>query len=364
MEWMLQNVRLVDGKAADIVIVDGKIRKLTAAGQGNAPHAIDGSGLIVSSGWIDLHVHAMAELAPYGDEIDEIGVKQGVTTIVDAGSCGADRIAELRAKAADARTRVLAFLNISHIGLERIDELSDMAWIDEEKLRTALMQHREFIVGLKARISRSVVKDSGLEPLKIARQWADRYELPLMVHIGSGPPAINDVMNLLQNGDIVTHFLNGKANNLFDQQGQPIAELQAAIARGVRLDVGHGTASFSFDVASQAKAAGIYPNTISTDIYRNNRLNGPVYSMADTMSKFLLLGYSLQEVVAMVTTQAAARLGRPELGRIQEGAPADLTLFEIKQGEKRLVDSEGQERIANSYIQVQGVVAGGTYYAC
>lgn len=364
MSWVLQNVTLAGGKAVDIVIADGKICELTAPGQGKAEQAIDGSGLLASAGWIDLHVHAMAELAPYGDEIDEIGIKLGVTTIADAGSCGADKIAALRERAAEAQTRVLSFLNISHIGLQRIDELSDMKWLDEAKLRHALMEHKDFIVGLKARISRSVVKEQGLEPLKVARQWSERYKLPLMVHIGSGPPAIEEVIELLQQDDIITHFLNGKANNLFDQMGQPVPALRAALARGVKLDVGHGTASFSFKVAEQAKAAGIHPHTISTDIYRNNRLNGPVYSLADTMSKFLLLGYSLNEVVSMVTVNAAARLGRPELGSIQVGGPADLTLFEVVRGQKTLIDSEGQERVAAEFIKVQGVVAGGTYHAC
>jgi len=364
MSWVLQNVMLLDGAMVDIVIADGKISELTPPGQGKAACTIDGSGLMASSGWIDLHVHAVSELAPYGDDIDEIGIKLGVTTIVDAGSCGADRIDAFHAKAAEAKTRVLSFLNISHIGLERIDELSDMAWLDEQKLSQALAQHADFIVGLKARISRSVVKEQGLEPLRRARQWSDRYKLPLMVHIGSGPPAIADVIDLLQQGDMITHFLNGKANNLFDQEGQPIPALLEALDRGVHLDVGHGTASFSFEVAEKAKAAGIHPHTISTDIYRNNRLNGPVYSLADTMSKFLLLGYSLHEVVSMVTSRAAARIGRPELGSITVGAPADLTLFEVVSGKKQLVDSEGQVRVATEFINVQGVVAGGTYHAC
>lgn len=366
MEWILQNVTLPDGTAADIAIADGIIRSVAAPGSESASRYVDGSGLYASAGWIDMHVHAVAEIDPYGDDIDEIGVRTGVTTLVDAGSCGADRLGAFRARAVEAQTRVLSFLNIAHIGLDRIDELSRPEWLDERKLAEALREHREFIVGLKARISRSVVKEQGLEPLRIARAWSRQYGLPLMVHIGSGPPAIAEVLGLLQEGDIVTHFLNGKANNLFDKEGNPIPALLAAIGRGVRLDVGHGTASFSFRVAEQAKRAGIHPHTISTDIYRGNRLNGPVYGMAETMSKFLLLGYSLQEVVAMVTSNAAGWLGRSELGtgQIQAGAPADLTLFALKRGAKGLVDSEGEERIADVYIEAKGVVAGGTYITC
>lgn len=311
-----------------------------------------------------MHVHADPELMPYGDEIDEIGVRHGVTTIVDAGSCGADRIGRLAANAAGALTRVLAFLNIAHIGLLRTDELSQPEWLDEPRLASALQQHRQMIVGLKARISRSVVKEQGITPLAVARRLADTYHLPLMVHIGSGPPAITEVLQWLRKRDIITHFLNGKANNLFDKLGQPLPEFRSAIERGVHLDVGHGTASFSFRTAEQAKQAGIAPDTISTDIYRGNRLNGPVYCMADTLSKFLLLGYPLEQVIAMATSHAAAWLGRPELGCIAPGHAADLTLFEVMQGSKMLQDSEGEQREAHTYIAVRGVVRNGTYFAC
>src|SRR5699024_3606213 len=113
--------------------------------------------------------------------------------------------------------------------------------------------------------------------------------LPLMVHIGSGPPAIQNILELLQKDDVITHFLNGKANNLFDREGKPLPELQRAIDRGVHLDVGHGNASFSFTVANQAKANEVHFDTISTDIYRKNRMYGPVYSMSSVLTKFLYL---------------------------------------------------------------------------
>ncbi|UVI29010.1 amidohydrolase/deacetylase family metallohydrolase [Paenibacillus spongiae] len=364
MELVLRNVKLLGGQPADIVIRDGITERIAPAGQGKGSQYVDGTGLYASSGWIDLHVHADPELEPYGDEIDEIGIRQGVTTIVDAGSCGADRIGRLFVNAGRAQTRVLAFLNISRIGLLRTDELSSLEWIEEAKIGEAVRQYADFIVGLKARISRSVVKEQGLEPLRLARRFADTYGLPLMVHIGSGPPAIDEVLHLLQKKDIVTHFLNGKANNVFGADGKPLQALLDAIDRGVHLDVGHGTASFSFQAAELARQAGIKPHTISTDIYRGNRLNGPVYGMSDTLTKFLLLGYPLEEVIAMATSNAAAWLGRPELGRIRAGEPANLTLFAVENGVKKLTDSEGEERTADRYIEAKGVVVNGSFIAC
>lgn len=362
--FVLRNINFVNGQSADIAIENGKIAEVAEGGTLAGNDGFDGSGLYVSSGWIDLHVHAFPEFNPYGDEIDEIGVKQGVTTIVDAGSCGADRIGELKDNAAKAETRLFAFLNISHIGLQRVDELSRLEWIDAERVKASVAEHPDFIVGLKARISRSVVLESRIRPLKLAREMSRETGLPLMVHIGSAPPHIEEVIPLLDKGDIVTHYLNGKPNHLFDAAGEPLPVLIDAVRRGVHLDVGHGTASFSFKVAEHAKRSGIRPDTISTDIYRGNRLNGPVYSMANVLSKFLYLGYSLEEVIHTVTVKAAAWLDKPELGRIQVGDDANLTLFALKEEPIVLVDSEGEERTSDCYIEAKGAVIHGSFITC
>src|SRR5690625_4127115 len=110
-QFVLHNVKRVNGEEIDIVIDNGKIVEITKSGYGQGQHIVEGSGMYVSSGWIDLHVHAFPEFDPYGDKIDEIGVKQGVTTIVDAGSCGADRMDELVASGKESQTNLYAFLN-------------------------------------------------------------------------------------------------------------------------------------------------------------------------------------------------------------------------------------------------------------
>lgn len=364
--FVVRSVKCVDGTAMDIVIKDEILVQITKAGEGQGERILDysGSDTFVSSGWIDMHVHAFEEFDPYGDTIDKIGVEQGVATIVDAGSLGAERIGELREKAVQSDTNVLAFLNISKIGLKRIDELSDLAWIDESAVQEAVEKHMDFIVGLKARISRSVVRDSGIEPLRMARQFSEDTSLPVMVHIGSAPPDIEEIVPYLQEKDVITHYLNGKPNNLFDENGEPLRVLLDAIARGVHLDVGHGTASFSFRVAEAAKRNGVPFHTISSDIYRGNRLNGPVYSLAHVLSKFLYLGYTLDEVISSVTTRAATWLGKPELGRIQVGDRANLTLFEVRNEPIQLIDSEGDVRTGHQHIVTKGVFANGKYVTC
>ncbi|MFC9708455.1 amidohydrolase/deacetylase family metallohydrolase [Paenibacillus sp. NPDC056933] len=364
-QLVLRRVRLTSsGEAVDIVIHKGRIVKIAPGGTATGERMWEWPGAYVSSGWIDMHVHAFPEFNPYGDDVDEIGAKQGVTTVVDAGSCGADRIDDLTKIAQKADTRLFAFLNISRLGLLRTDELTNLDWIDRDKVLQAVRAYPEFIVGLKARISGSVVGKSRLQPLYKARELSQETGLPLMVHIGSAPPDIREVMPLLRGGDVVTHYLNGKSNNLFGAGGVPLDVLNDAIRRGVHLDVGHGTASFSFQVAEAAKKHGIDPDTISTDIYRGNRLNGPVYSMANLLSKFLALGYSLSETIERVTVRAAAWLGRPQLGRIQTGDEANLTLFQVVDKPVSLLDSEGVSKIASRQIEVKGAIVGDRFIEC
>lgn len=363
--FVLQNVKTTDGNVADIVVENSRIVHIAPPGTGVGEKTIDFENKVyISSGWIDMHVHAFPEFDPYGDDIDEIGYKLGVTTIIDAGSTGADRIHDLVSNSKKSKTNVFAFLNISRIGLKQIDELSDLSWLNEEKLMKAVSENKDYIVGLKARISKSVVGPNGVEPLKIARKFSKDTNLPLMVHIGSGPPNINDVLDLLEKNDVITHYLNGKANNLFEESGKPLPKLLKAIERGVHLDVGHGNASFSFRTAKQAKEHGIQFDTISTDIYRKNRLHGPVYSMANVLTKFLSLGYSLKEVVDAVTVNAATWLNKPTLGRILAGDIANLTLFSVEDDAITLLDSEGEERKVDQRIVVKGVVINGEYIEC
>ncbi|MGP4040855.1 amidohydrolase/deacetylase family metallohydrolase [Gracilibacillus sp. D59] len=362
--FVLRNVKRISEEEIDLVIEYGKIYQITTAGHGQGQQIYDMSGTYISSGWIDLHVHAFPEFEPYGDQIDAIGVAQGVTTIVDAGSCGADRIADLITTSLSYKTNLFAFLNISQIGLKRVNELSNKDWINEKKVKEAVTTHRDKIVGLKARISKSVVGENGIEPLQVARQFSKETKLPLMVHIGSGPPAITDILPLLQEHDILTHYLNGKANNLFDEQGYPLPEVMDAIERGVHFDVGHGSASFSFPVAELGKKHDIPFQTISTDIYKNNRLHGPVYSLANVLSKFLYLGYSLEEIIDAVTVQAARWLNKPELGRMKVGDTANLTLFNVEDKAITLIDSEGNERQASKSIMPKGVVVNGEFLTC
>lgn len=357
--------KLVNGQKCNIIIKNGLIENVTNEHIDAGDVISLPEGVYVSPGWIDLHTHAFPKYPPYCSHPDEIGYKTGVTTVVDAGTCGADDVDQLYDIAQTSRTRVLSFLNISRTGLQTRNELADLSLLSPEKLYKAFEKYPEMIVGVKARMSGSVVGDNGIKPLEIARQSANDVHKPLMVHVGSAPPKLTEIIDLLEKGDIMTHCFNEKIdNNIFNDDHTVNQALLKAIDRGVNLDVGHGTSSFSFNIAQKAKTAEVPFHSISTDIYEGNRINGPVYNMATTLSKFLALGYTLPDVIKRVTEIPAQLINKPRLGQLTKGAIADLTFFTVENEETTLVDSLGQKLIAPVHIKPYAVVLGGQYHIC
>ena len=343
-DLIVRRAKSVDGAVVDIAVRDGKIAVCGQVPTGaTARQTLDLRGeAYVSAGWIDSHVHCYPKSPVYHDEPDKVGVAGGVTTVIDAGSTGADDVDDFHQLARRAETRVYALLNIARTGIVTQDELADMARIDPDAIRQAIRNHPDFIIGLKARMSSSVVGANGIKPLVRAKEiQQETPSLPLMVHIGNNPPSLDEIADLLTSGDIITHCYNGKPNRILSAKGELRASMKRALARGVCLDVGHGSASFSFVVAEQAIKQGILPHTISSDIYCRNRINGPVYGLAAVMSKFFTLGMTLGQVIDCVTSHAAEVLRLPSKGRLAVGADADLTVFDIRNEPQDFVDSEG-----------------------
>ncbi|WP_312629076.1 amidohydrolase/deacetylase family metallohydrolase [Scandinavium sp.] len=340
-DLLLKGARLVDDTVTDIAIKDGKIAALGDI-NGEATKVVSlGGEHYVSAGWIDLHVHCYPKSPIYNDEPDSVGVATGVTTVIDAGSTGADDVDTFYDITRKCGTDVYALLNISRVGLIAQNELANMANIDAEAAASAIKRHPDFIVGLKARMSSSVVGENGITPLEKAKEIQKANgDLPLMVHIGNNPPNLDEITELLTSGDIITHCYNGKPNRILTPSGELRASVSGALKRGIKLDVGHGTASFSFDVAKQAIAMGILPHTISSDIYCRNRINGPVHSLARVMAKFLAIGMSLPQVINCVTANAAEAIRLKRKGRLAVGFDADLTIFTLKRQPVTLVDAE------------------------
>ncbi|MGC0841087.1 amidohydrolase/deacetylase family metallohydrolase [Pantoea agglomerans] len=363
-DLIIRGARLSDEQVVDIALQDGRIAAIGKV-QGNAQHERDLAGrYYLSAGWIDSHVHCYPKSPIYHDEADAIGVTHGVTTVVDAGSTGAEHIDDFYRLTRAAQTQVYALINIARTGIVTQNELADMKQIDGEAVQQAVARLPDFIVGLKARISSSVVGENGVQPLIKAKAiQQETGGLPLMVHIGNNPPNLDQIADLLTTGDIITHCFNGKPNRILTPQGELKAAVKQAIACGVKLDVGHGSASFSFEVARAAIAQGILPDTISSDIYCRNRLAGPVHNLAHVMSKFFSVGMTLPQVIDCVTVNAAAGLRLQRKGQLKVGYDADLTVFSVKEETRPFIDSEGEQVAGEKHLVPLAAVVAGTWIA-
>lgn len=363
IDLLLRRARLVDDTVTDIALSDGKIAALGEI-SGPAVKTVDLAGKhYVSAGWIDSHVHCYPNSPIYHDQPDSVGIETGVTTVIDAGSTGADDIDDFYAITRQATTDVYALLNISRVGLIAQNELANLDNIDASAVRDAVQRHPDFVVGLKARMSSSVVGDNGITPLERAKAMQqENGDLPLMVHIGNNPPNLDEIADLLSAGDIITHCYNGKPNRILTPGGELRAAVTRAITRGVRLDVGHGSASFSFAVAKQAISLGILPHTISSDIYCRNRIDGPVRSLANVMSKFLAIGLSLPQVIACVTDHAADGLRLAKKGRLAVGFDADLTIFDLRRQPVLFNDAENSALQADQLLTPLAAIRAGRGY--
>jgi len=327
--------------------------------------SLDASGHLVTPGLIDIHVHVYPGVSHYGVSPDATCLARGVTTVCDAGSAGADTFDGLRRYVIDvSETRVLAFLNIAAIGMvSPLDnELEDLRHASPERAIGVVERNRDVIQGIKARLSRPNVGQNGLEPLKLARRAAEAVGLPIMVHVGDTPSPLGDILAELRPGDLVTHCFHGRAHGILDDQGAVRPEMTEAARRGIIFDVGHGVGSFSFAVARSALAQGLAPATISSDLHHYN-VNGPVFDLATTMSKFLLLGLPLHDVLAKATSVPAGLLGLADrLGSLREGCLADIAIFRLAEGEFEFEDSMKQRVIGRQKLEPAAVIRRGRIY--
>ncbi len=358
---LIKNAKLTNGKITDIFIEGNLIRNIGKNLNYNCEILDLEEKYYVSPGWIDMHTHAFPKFPPYYAYADDIGIKRGCTTVIDAGSSGAIDIGEFYEYSKSCITDVFAFVNISKVGLGRLDELSNLNLIDKDALLEAYEKYKDFIVGLKVRLSASVIGKNNLIPLDIGKEVGEKLDLPIMIHIGSTPPEIGEILDMCQEKHIITHALNGKSNNIL-KDNITIEKLREAKKRGTLLDIGHGSASFSFDMGRKARELSIEIDSISSDIYVVNMEKGPVYSLSSVMSKFLHLGYELEEVIDKVTNIPAQILHLTDRGLITIGKKADLTIFHIKEGDFPLRDSSGKIERAKKLIEEVFVIKNGKLY--
>lgn len=325
-----------------------------------AAEMVDLEGAFVAPGFIDIHVHVFENTTSLGVNPDGVGIAQGVTTIVDAGSSGVDDFPTFKEDIiSKSETDVLAFLNISRKGLvagrHELQNPDDLMSLEEAK---QVFAENPSLVGLKVRLSRSVVGGQGVLPLIHARKVADELDVPIMVHVGNPPPYLPDVFPLLRKGDIVTHAFHGKPFGILDEKGNLIREAEEGLKRGVLFDIGHGSASFSFTILEKFKEQYPYTFTTSTDLHAEN-IHGSVSSLMVTMTKLLQLDYSLESIVKSVTLLPKRALNLTEQGTFAYGTRADASIFRMEEQEIVLQDAEGNERTNSQVIVPEMTIRNG-----
>lgn len=353
----------------DVAFRDGRVvavaESIPAA---EAAEVIDVTGKLISPGLIDVHVHIFEGVSHYGINVDRGCLARGATTVVDAGSAGADTFPGFRKYVIEASdTRILAHLNISTMGMisRQIGELDDIKWASVPRALEMIERNRDVILGVKVRLTREqlVGKNGGLRPLYMAREAADAAGLPIMVHPQrSWANSFDEIISVMREGDVLTHMYHGEEHGILDEEGRVRPSVWAARERGVVFDVGHGEGSFVWDICERAMAQGFPPTTISSDLHRYN-INGPVFDLVTTISKFLHLGLSLDDAMAMVTAVPARVVGMPgTIGTLAVGAEGDAVVLDLQSGTFEFLDSRRVTRIGEQRLEPEVVIKAGRVY--
>ncbi|MGB1134354.1 MAG: amidohydrolase/deacetylase family metallohydrolase [bacterium] len=354
----------------DLEIEDGKITRLGAQldnPKGLKEYAFENA--LISKGWVDLHVHVYFGATDISIRPEQAGLETGVTTLVDCGSAGeANFVGFSEFIAKQAKERLFAFLNIGSIGLVACNRISELSLgfrsVNVERTLKTIENYPDLIRGIKCRASQVITGDLGAEAVRVARKVARVAGLPLIVHVGEPPPLLEDVLDLLEEGDVVTHAFHGKPGGNLMEDPRSLAAVHEARARGVLLDVGHGAASFSFKVMRFARDQGIETDLISTDLHRNS-IKGPAYDLPTTLSKLLNLGMPLDQVIAAGSTRPSSFLD-PTEGEdwLKVDQNADLTVFRVDEANISVEDSLGDHLTLTQLIHPLLAVQGTNHAEC
>jgi dihydroorotase len=359
-EILLKGGRVIDpsqslNEVTDVAVAGGKIaaiaRNIDAR---EAVRSVSVTGQIVTPGLIDIHVHGFEGISHWGLNLDQWCIARGITTGVDAGTSGADSFVGFRRLVIEqSRTRILAFLNISRVGLiAEPGELVDMRMIDAPAALRVAKEHADVIVGLKVRCGANYSGPNDLHAVRTARGVADQIGKPLMIHVNTPYTPMDKILDVLQPGDIITHaFRKGGQGGVIGPEGRVSDYIRRARDRGILFDIGHGSAGFSFASTEAALKENFPPSTISSDIHAPGAL-GPVFDLLTTMAKVQVLGVPLEKVVEMTTSAAAKAIHKTgEMGSLKPGSTADISVFDLVQGSFPLVDSQREVRKATQRIE-------------
>ena len=370
--FVLRGGRVIDpangvDRVADLVLGKDEILGLDVP-EPDGAQVIDCQGSIVTPGMIDLHVHVYWGGTSLGVKPEDFADKSACTTLVDAGSAGPGNFTGFREHVIErSRVRILAYLHVSFAGIYgfggriMVGESHDMRLMAAREAAAVATAHPGVIVGIKVRIGAHASGPSGIAPLDVAQDVADRTGLPLMVHIDEPPPSYSDVVARLRKGDVLTHCFRPFPNAPCHGDGRVRDAVLAARERGVIFDIAHGMGSFSWDSARKMNAAGFRPDVISSDIHAFC-INGPAHDNLNVMTKFLALGWSVKDVIAAASIAPARVLSRPDLGHLGNTAQPEASVIRQTPGSVDLADVMGEVVNYDSMLTPVGTVSGGKWH--
>jgi dihydroorotase len=319
----------------DVAITGGRIAAVEASIPGDAADTIDARGKLVVPGLLDIHTHTARSAEGPG-----LVLQDGVTGWIDAGSQGADKIADTIAVARSSPQQGRVLINIGRAGILGDGDTMDLARADVAAARDAIARNRDFIVGVKARLSREVAGANDVEVLRRAQEVASSFGLPVMIHMGQTLSPFSKLVDMLKRGDIVTHMFAPPPNSIIDDSGHILPEVLAARRRGVWFDIGNGvTGHMRWDTIGAIMKAGFWPDTSSTDWGTNSRKTG-VIDLPNCMSKLLGYGMTASQAIARATVNAARIFPLfNDRGTLNVGAPADVAILELREGNFEFLDN-------------------------
>jgi dihydroorotase len=340
----------------DVAISGGRIAAIEASIAADATETIDARGKLVTAGLIDIHTHAGRS-----KEGPPMCLQDGVTGWVDAGTGGADNIDAVAAIARGAPQVGRCLVNIARTGVVTpTGELHDLNAANVAMARAAVERNRDVVVGVKARLSDNVAGANDLEALRRAQEVATSFNLPVMIHIGQNYSPLRSLLALLKRGDIVTHVYAPGKNGILDDDKTLHPEIMAAHRRGVIFDFGNGVSDhFDWDTVEKATRQGLWPDTFSTDWNTKSKTTG-VVDLPNVMSKFIMFGMPLNQIIAAATVNAARCFPAfDDRGTLNVGAPADVAIMELREGAFEFLDNYNNKRVARQRLFPSEVVLNG-----
>jgi dihydroorotase len=291
----------------------------------------------------------------------------GVTTAIDAGSSGPVNFLGFKKLVYEpSKTRMIAFVALAQHGvLNDPGELEYLGFADPNAAAAAVGESPSIGVGIKVRLHKKGVGENGREALRLAIRAGEASKSPVMVHVGNTAIGMDEIAATLRPGDVITHCYTPQKPSIIDETGKLLPEVRNAKERGVIFDVGHAGGHFDFNLVRRAMGEGIVPDVISSDLH--GRLSQPgfgvVGDLLTTLTKFLPLGLSLDQIIANCTVNAARVIGwQDRIGSLEVGREADVAVLQIIDEPTKLRDSVGGEMTYKQRIGARWTIRGGEVF--